>query len=517
MDIKSLKLGGSKFAIGLAELFQEIADRKNTKTKTSERIAEATKTANKLKPKFNKLILDHTGISPKNISFGTKADFGIYVMMLLGDDLKTAKEKWKKNKTINDFKKNRYWPLTIANHAYGNDIAQMFVPDDYNKSELKDLKKLSDSYDKRMAKLKPDTMFKGHPVSALITFDLGSTLLAAECIGKKAPVIDPMECAAILIHELGHVLALCKLAADEYFKMSHFNGVIEYITTTDKLTEAERIEILAANMKDNTAIAALDSLVRDKEGASTLSKILVTISSFIVEALFSPIIIIGTLVNLIGNILTRPFHKLFTNTGRGHKIGDVAKSNYNNYFQEWDADAFTAQHGVGSYTISGLKKITESSTMMMAIDKVDTMGDYMYAKTLFWLTMAPVIMMTHQEEDTEEHGSLQERALNIMKKDIAMLKDNNLTQDELDLIVTDYYRAEALYKNIDFFGDHVSSLMSGAKWIFNTLARLVTTPLGLDSLRDSINTANELKQTYTELVNNPLFVNVVEQRKKIKE
>ena len=513
MKIQSITKGGSEFGLELTKLFEKLEARRDSFSAASDRINKCVEEAIKLAPQFTKLILKHTGVKLTGINFHASVNGNISILILIGTDLTDIHTKYGNNRTIDDYKKNRYWPITIANHAYGNDLSELFVPDDYTKEELKDLKKLSDSYDKKMSKLKPGTMFKDKPISGLLNFDLGCTMLARECIGKQASAATPAECAAVLLHEIGHVLSLCKVAADQYFKLAHFNSLVKHIAETDRFTKEDKLEIIVANLDDEKEKEVATDIIRGgwNTTLSVIGKILFTLGIAVVSEYVILITLVGYLSNIIAGILVRPFHKLYSISGRKYKTGDIGRSYYNNYFQEWDADAYVAEHGLGSYVATALYKLTDNFKLLGISWNVDSKFDYYRSKILFYLMYSWVYTWGHFMEDSEVHGSTSQRALNIMKIDISRLKNDNLTPEGMKLLVEDYYRAEKVYKNFDG-KDVIQGMMYGSKWILYAIIRIVTTPLGLDSLRDSTNTITKMKNVYSELTNNKLFLKMAEQQ-----
>lgn len=496
-------LTGSKFAKELTILFDKIIEAKNSSVDRQSRISNALAKAKSLKNDFTKCIITHSGIIPQPLIFKADGSCNISVMILLGDDPKTLNEKFNKNKTINDFKDNRFWPLTIANHAYDGVAASYFYPDNYSVKELSDLKKLSEAYDERLSKLKAGTMFLGKPVSGIVSFDLAVTILAQEFIGTKVESATAQECSAILLHEIGHALQLCKLAVDQYYKMSHFQSVISDNMLGDKLSNKDKVRIVLSNTKSDR----VENEIFFDEG-STLHTVLGYLALIIngtVALILLNLVTYGVLLNWLLTVIAVPIRNFTLKMGQDYKSGDIAKSTANRYLQEFDADNYVAEHGLSSHLITSLNKLNKAMTMLGGrVGHVDTDVQHMFAliHASIWKFET---MVFHNDPSDGVHGTTKKRALNLLNKNIELVKRQNLSKPELIYIIKEYDNLRYLI-NTSYANNYYTVFMGAVKRFIRLVTKVIISPLGLADVTQAKETIDEFKGVYKTLSNNRIYL-----------
>ena len=172
------------------------------------------------------------------------------------------------------------------------------------------------------------------------------------------------EIVAIILHEIGHAVSFITETAQEFHSSSMWKEVVEYSIDDDRSLEElkdildEIIEIKKEIKEDHgkqdtskgNVINSLPLSIRilNKLYVNKLNKTLKIHENFFLTVLVT--IIITSLVNLF---IIRSIRNHFNKDKYGDKLGD----SYDIAFHERWADEYAAEHGMGAYLTSALKKM----------------------------------------------------------------------------------------------------------------------------------------------------------------
>ena len=503
----SIPLKGSDFSKELEQLFLKIETARDSQADRMSRVKAALSKANELTPAFKEVILKYVGLKIEKFVWKSNGSFEIMTHICIGDDAKSLNAKMKKIKTINDLKNNRYWPLTIANHAYDGVHSKWFYPDEYSKKELMDLKKLSENYNRKLGTLDSGTMFQKKPIAAIMYFDLGCTILAREVLGLKAKVINYLECTAILLHEIGHTLNLCKNALDQYYRMGHLNNLVYRVAYSNKLSTKDKVDIAISNSK-YLGKDKPDNIARMFEtGSFTGYKVAATLLLVLPLLLISDILLL-ILLNIVFSIIIADFSKLYLTLGRDYKSSDVGGTKGNNYLQEWDSDKYVVKHGLGSYVGTGLDKLRFNMIARMGPMGSNTSYDLMLA--YLWSTALRFMWaIWHVNPSDGTHGHPTKRLNALINSTIEQIKNT----DDIALknyFLGEFYRLEKLQKQEAFDPKDINSGIDDIKNFLHRIQEYINAPVGLSDVMSASRQTAELKQTYLKLKNNRVYVREAE-------
>ncbi len=509
----------SVLAHDLVELFQSIIDERGKHQDLQKRITATTDFSNKVvTPKMTKLLYKHCGIKAESIIFHSRCSGNISCLTLLGMDSKDL-PKLKNLHTYEQAKKLPFWPGIIAGNAYG-DMNYDYTK--YTKEQLKDLRQLSSKYNDRLGKLDPKTTFQGKPVSAILSFDLGLTINSDDLAGRQSTPMNAFECAAVMLHEIGHALMLCKVAADQFFRLDHFKGLAEYIATTDKLSVKDKMEITKSNIgllpPDHIARQALEKLDYDPTGASIWNSIVNTLAGVGMEILFAlisaEVVFVGVIWEIMYRLVMNPINDMMRVAGsHSTKKGDVLKTKENRYLQEFDADAYVLRHGLASNLPGALKKIRHNMQLgQFAGTKIDNNYDLvMY----YWAMINyNIAMCTWGMSKQDVHGTSQQRIESTLTKSYGLMKNLDLSKDEIKMLIRDHDKLAASSKQAAIFGEEFAAGMALVYDAITDLLLLIVLPIGLGDASKMMRTVNTMKVNYNKLKNNKLYYELLKLKEK---
>ena len=248
---------------------------------------------------------------------------------------------------------------------------------------------MADQFDTKTGKLKKAFFGKDRQIAADIYFDVNCAFLVQDFLPvKTSPQMTAGEIAAIIMHEVGHVLTVVENSANMYVTYKRVTDHLRALKNTNDPSELLRMikeyikPILHQWSKtvfddakttklvqrvSGTLIEAINGLYsyNTSEDQTSESWVL-TIGSFtcnlLTMALYMIVMVfISTVFFIYGGALLYEIcrYGYVDKTSGDTKASDV-KTNYNNTFllERW-ADEYVSRHGYGAELTSGLNKIND--------------------------------------------------------------------------------------------------------------------------------------------------------------
>ena len=190
-----------------------------------------------------------------------------------------------------------------------------------------------------------------------------SATFLGEEVFADTPVLTAREHAAIILHELGHVIGTAEHIADFYHRANLAGNSVRYLNekADDKKVEAtlQELETISRHMPDADWKKAYDEIMglieKTKSLPDAASKLSGPIHNFTA----------ATAAYWLFKLFAAPFQRMAAN-GRFGKINrslkkssDTVVTRSNASYPERIADEFVSRHGLGADMISALQKMNE--------------------------------------------------------------------------------------------------------------------------------------------------------------
>lgn len=383
----------SPLAKGMTAIFQEALDhRDKLRTKYLDKelsAADYDKQMYKfakgtMSPKLRAHILKETGLDLKYISIqNTKPHFGLYAVDLSMDSL---------HSTVMNIEK------MLGRKGY--------TPEDDIKKRLRESMEMSENLDLLTGKLSSSIYGNKRRITGCVYLDMLSAFLPDLLLDfKEDEFLVAEELAAIIMHEVGHVLTLVehagywhatrlsigqvnKLAsvsnpAEVFQSLSGvFNESIGFLKKKGFISEknAKILENCIASVSD-----AYNEMVEDSDGSF--------VKSVAIQALITLVWALTTAtgymlaLSIEWRLIMEMMESIFSmnsDNGGAHRSTDTKYTSHDSSRMERVADEFVSRHGMGQHLASGLSKIMYMGRMFMASGMVG-IGDSRARKMFHWL------------------------------------------------------------------------------------------------------------------------------------
>jgi hypothetical protein len=482
----------SKFSTELIDLFQEVIDvRKSLKEKStslSQIVSDITKYFLQVTaPKMTKCIQQHTGI-PVSKLFVSKSFSTMYACTVdFGGD-----------KGFNMY-------TTIQQYS-GLELSEM---DKEYIASLKqkpltpeDLAKLTKSFDARTGKMNISKI-AGKNISFILYFDYCSAFLAKETGHKDCEYMEASEIAAIVLHEVGHMLTLFEHASDLYFKAEFFNNtMVNYIKNTDNKVDVIRfgLSFLEKQFPDKKkAVDALSAKVDEHVRNTKDDARLPTFLSLLYIAVASILTLLAILLILPFRLLWGLLSPMTFNIEDAKKLSDYAFLKKQYKYCEQIADEFVSRHGLSGPLGSGLQKIFDSCQVagLTIINK---------NSSLAWhAAKVPYILNTLFYGDLTSGGGLYDREADRIHRAmidlIGVFKDSTLPPEAIKFYTDDYERCKEVIESYNRKRKFTEVMYAANEFINYLLETPIDSLFTGRFLREYNNLHNKAEQ----LIANPMF------------
>jgi len=441
--------GASKFAIELTKLFQSVMDyRDSVRGKTKNIKSDVYNYHIKNVPeKFKKIVKKYTGVDIKNFETSLSPSFGYACLMSFGTDLE---------------KGNTLAMNAIAKYS-GNQEDELYgyVPESEEDIE-KALENVSSTIDVVKGKLNKSEFTgidKVEGIWANVYFCYISAYLAKDVLHEKSPEFTAQELAAIMLHEVGHLLSAVEHAAD----LVRTHQSIMDTVSVEKLVDPDVKSIARAAAKGASKtsfkedVQMLDKLEQSasniedvKKESGIIGKAFAVLGSLISTALI-------LVLSFIGMIFWRAFMLIF---GSGLELSEVISmyknkrsdfmSNFgDNCLCERYADEYVSRHGFAKHQVLALSKLGDMVTSYYAsLGGMSTGGResticYIIAQFRSYLVMN---MFGVGEDTTGDYENEARRALSMLRDVVKVFKDDGMPPDLVDFYIKNYEETEAAIK-----------------------------------------------------------------------
>ena len=251
------------------------------------------------------------------------------------------------------------------------------------------------------------------------------------------------EIVAIILHEIGHAISFITETTQEFHSSSMWREVVEYSTDDDRSLEElkdildEIIEIKKEIKEDHgkqdtskgNVINSLPLSIRilNKLYVNKLNKTLNIQEKFFLQTFIG--VIIASLVNLF---IIRSIRSHLNNDKYGDKLGD----SYDIAFHERWADEYVAEHGMGAYSASGLKKMyslhSSKSRLVKEVGLIAYVAQHTYKFFYIYNSIKSIIEINNSMKIKGEHipyDSIMGRAILCRKNTYKLFKNKDLSSN----------------------------------------------------------------------------------------
>ncbi len=439
--------GASEFGKELTALFQSVMDYKASRIKAgSKRVVKEVLNfhMSNVPKKYMKIVEKYTGLQTSSFTTSGAPSLGYACLLKFGKDY----EGW-----------------LLAHEAiekYSGDDNQLQASKMSIEEKIKiweDISKLFDQESGRISKMEVGTKKKIR-LEYDVYFCAHSAYLAKETLGPDAEQLTPMEVAAIMIHETGHMMSLVEHAGDVIISQQTATETISIkdIKSLDKKTQQKLANAKAKGLKKfKTRVKALDEEVaKVAQAAETIAAIpkessVLTrffgawIALFQSLAFVAEAAIIGTLARVLTHVFAGTFHYKELMQSFKKKSSDFMKVYGDRALCERYSDEYVARHGFAAPLVSALGK-TDSLYPLIAIGGAgraqfsESSIVYRIAKSA---TMVATLLYVADETGYGSYESEVRRAESLMLDVVKALKVANLPPAVSDFYIKDYERTRA--------------------------------------------------------------------------
>lgn len=324
----------------------------------------------------------------------------------------------------------------------------------------KELEEVAESFSKKTAsftknKLVGETI-QGN-IDCEIYFDPYMAFLIPETVNKKAAALTSAEVAAIMLHEIGHMMVVIEHCGDKYHQAMEYNTAVEHFkkyasakeqakyATSVKLKDVgldkDKEKLLGKAQEGLSNLFVRDGSVTKQVGALLLGLTTIAITAFLVIAAS---IYVVTAVKIIRSMESL---SVAIKTRKG-KRSDQIYTIRNEFLNERNADEFAARHGFASHLISGLKKAHDLSILTITYT-----SKYNADSTLMWyLSAIPDTLMTLYLGDMSNSLNIYEkqldRASRLVQSSLKALKEDGCSGELMDFYIKQYENTVAAHAEL---------------------------------------------------------------------
>lgn len=447
---------GSALATGLTTIFAEVFQFKNNLPAGSdigktvlEHVAKVTV------PAMSEVITQMTGITVRQVELCDRFSCFFGASMYLGDNPADA------IRVLNQI---------TGNYVVAGGFVQLMTKHEMEPTTYNDLVKIMNSFDSKLSYYRNTQMIPSNlAVSMTLIFDPYAAFLLPESLNNKVTPFEPQEITAIVLHEIGHMVSVLEMAAEIYYmndvikrSVEYFgehapsSEVAKYITDTllvheDKLPDGF-MDKLSAGLKNRSLI--FTSIVRGIMNLFSLFGVL----------LF-PVAIIA---RCFGGIVDKVQYSKLNMSSM--KTSDLY--GYANQVKQVEnfADNFVVRHGLGSYLLSGFKKLEEILLHKPAAFKKGVSRSFEWELSKY-PTYVAGLLFGNTASRFDEHGTYTQRAQNILDETLKVFKNFNLPPDVLSYYLNDYNTCKLLLQRkpgITVFRDAMEKFYKFVEYVMAT-------------------------------------------------
>ena len=301
-----------------------------------------------------------------------------------------------------------------------------------------DFKKIIASYSAKTGKFRDVTLSnKAAKINGELYFDPYSAFLLKDTLHEDYDYLLPEEVAAIVIHEVGHIVSALLFSVDYWFVENVRNQAMSSFLKNASIKEKLKLAKLMSGEVHSGYLQKImnkiDEMLASNRDDSFFDgrNPLVPILLFLLYSFFFllPNEVIWWALK-IPFALLEPLYAYYPD-----KLGDYQFNTRNVKYYEQLADSYAVRHGLGSYLSSALTKIT-NSPLISSESSRKTISSWLLSKALF---LALAVSFGDMSKG-DEHEGLFDRSKSVMFDSINAMKNTDLSPDLKKFYLKDYER-----------------------------------------------------------------------------
>lgn len=216
-------------------------------------------------------------------------------------------------------------------------------------------------------------------ITAHMGLDLGSMCFTDKILHEKLLPLTVEEITAIVLHELGHILATVSYLKYSHYSISTLKGSFEHFMKyakdeeKSKFIQSNTINKLSSSVKNPITKVLLEKC---QKISLMLDNKISTPTSGVITVLVILFKIRDLILNITASFILFPLYRLMkllnyamyninlSDSDKGPKQSDLKVFNVQLHEAERIADEFVVKHNMGSYIQEGLKKVYDGVTFM---------------------------------------------------------------------------------------------------------------------------------------------------------
>lgn len=435
--------GASPFAKDMTKLFQSVMTYRDSlrgKLSGKQLQSKVFEYHTKHVPKnFTKIVKKHTGINVRNIETSAEASLGFACLMSFGKEIESGNAMVVEAIRRYSGKEKDEWDPSVP------------APDEDIETALENVSSVVDTVKGKLDKAEFKGIKQIEDLWCDVFFCYISAYLAKDIIHESCPEFTAAEVAAIMLHEIGHMLSAVEHAGD---LIRAHDTLSEYVSiknvTPDNVDDVTKASLKGLSKlegmtkKDFDYIESLDSgssnvdEIKKKSGifGKTLAVLLEIIGSVAILAL-----------SFVGMVILRPLLLVF---GGGYELSHLLtqyktkRSDFmanfgDNCLCERYADEYVARHGFAPHIVSALAKIMPIATALFSVAKTEGGRESTIVYRIAQFRLYVMMLMFGQGEDTDgQYENEANRAKSLARDVLKVFKQTNMPPELLDYYIKNY-------------------------------------------------------------------------------
>lgn len=431
--------GYSPLSKELTDLFQSVMDYKESIRGDKNLVAKVLQFHNdNVVDVFGKIVKKHTGLKVHKFINSEGPTLGYACILKIGK----GTDGWK-----------RAHDAVIRYSNSNLDDEPWYQPSGKKDDTVAILKKVSELLDLEKGKIKDskvDYKNKQYPFDYEIYFCPYSAYLTHETIHNDVPQINASEVAAIMIHEIGHLISMVEHAGDLIRRSDALVNTIKKVPIKDLSLLAESLKRVKTKDKDLSNQAKEVATVAKNISQASKDSNIITRSLAVIGKLMSSVLTIAGLV--CAAIMMRFFLVLIGSRNADltktfeTKTGDFMTTFGDQSLCEQFADEYVSRHGLGGPLVSALGKLKPVSTAISMLSGFAAARESVLFYQICKFEMFVLgIMLMADYTGAGSYEDYKKRPERLLRNALKAFKHQKMPSDMLDYFIDDYEELQAAY------------------------------------------------------------------------
>ena len=474
---------GSPLAIELTNAFQEVIDHREKFTVASDRIRESVKFFNEVTcDKIKAITKKYTGMNMKRVVSSEKWDFAFATRMFFGDEF--------------NVNASTFIESYCGNAAYAEYLRYLMKDEGWRVTTYEDMMRVTNSLNLTSGYINNLKFSNGYKVSIELLFDPYGAFCIKELHHKCVDYFTARELAGIVAHELGHTISMIEMAKFSYFAMKTIKlALAEFDKNASPSDKKKLLIAMNEQLTDEQKQAINDIEYKPDDKVSNFFVILWSLFKS-VKLIFLPIRVMWHVVRCMftdnKRINAQNIYGEYNNSKN-----DYTYSEKNLVYCEQLADQYAVRQGLGSALVTGLQKFDEWFS-------VSGLGKGSKTSSAVWAAKRiPCFISTLFDSGVslDEHEQHRERFASILREQLQIFKQSNLSKEALNFYISDYENTIKAIKN----APKQESLENTVKAFYAVIEYLASTPRHMLTSARFQQEYNKLVENVEKLMNNSLY------------